>query len=184
MSVERRSLIQILGAGLAGTQVQGQHAHGNSGPAKTQAQYTPRALSPAQYRTIDRLAEVILPADETSPGAHDAAVARYIDIVLLYGRKDIIEFWQSGIESVEVAAKEMHRKAFEDLTTEQQAGLVRIMAANEAGPVTNLDRFFVALKELTIEAFYLSAAGKKSLGYKGDTAISNFTGCIHPEHQT
>jgi hypothetical protein len=57
------------------------------------------------------------------------------------------------------------------------------MAANETNPVTSLDRFFVAVKELAIEAFYLSAVGKKSLGYKGDTAVSDFPGCTHPEHK-
>jgi len=127
---------------------------------------------------------MILPPDGTSPGAHDAGVARYIDIVLLYGRKEILEFWKSGIKAIETAAKETYGKGFGDLAKDETTSLLRLMATNEAKPVTTLDRFFVAVKEVAIEAFYLSTAGKKSLGYKGDTAVSQFPGCTHPEHQT
>lgn len=181
MAVERRSLIQILGAGLTATQLDAQHSH--SASAKATVPYAPRALSPAEYRVVDRLAEMILPADESSPGAHDAAVARYIDIVLLYGRKETLASWKSGVESVETIAREKHGRAFGDLATDEQMSLVRAIAVNEMNPTTSLERFFVTVKELAIEAFYLSAAGKKSLGYKGDTAVSEFPGCTHPEHK-
>jgi len=152
VAVERRSLIQILGAGLTATQLEAQHSHATS--AKAAATYAPRALSPAEYRVVDRLAEMILPADESSPGAHDAAVARYIDIVLLYGRKETLSFWKSGVELVETIAREKHGRTFGDLATEEQVSLVRAMAANETDPVTSFERFFVTVKELAIEAFF------------------------------
>ena len=183
MAVERRSLIQILGAGLTAAQLEAQHSHGTSAKAAVTT-YAPRALTPAEYQVVDRLAEMILPADESSPGAHDAAVARYIDIVLLYGRKETLASWKSGVESVETVAREKHGRAFGDLATGEQVSLVRAMAVNETNPVTSLEWFFVTVKELAIEAFYLSAAGKKSLGYKGDTAVSDFPGCTHPEHKS
>jgi hypothetical protein len=58
------------------------------------------------------------------------------------------------------------------------------MAANESKPATPLETFFSELKSIAIEAFYLSAAGRQSLGYKGNTAVVNFRGCTHPEHQS
>lgn len=172
MTVERRSLIKILGAGLAtpGAAI-GQQQH----------EYTPRALTAAEYRVVDKLVDLILPADETSPGAHDAGVSRYIDIVLLYGDKATLTLWQSGVKSVEAAAKEAHGRPFHEITPEQQTAIVRTMAANEANPVTALETFFAVVKRLAIEAFYLSPAGKQSLGYKGDTAIARFPGCT--DHQ-
>jgi hypothetical protein len=58
-----------------------------------------------------------------------------------------------------------------------------MMAGNETNPVTQLERFFEAVKRLAVEAFYLSSAGKQSLGYKGDTSIMRFPGCIDHEHK-
>ena len=183
--MERRNLIQILSAGLATSQAGvSQHRHDGSASAETAAAYKPRALAEPEYRLIDQLADIILPADETSPGAHDAGVARYIDIVLLYGDKQTLASWKLGMEAVDAAAKKAHGRAFTALSKDQQIGLVEQMARNESAPENEMQRLFAALKPLTIEAFYLSAAGRKSLGYEGNTAVASFPGCTHPEHHT
>jgi hypothetical protein len=77
----------------------------------------------------------------------------------------------------------VHGRPFSEITREQATEIVGTMAANETNPVTELDQFFVAVKRLALEAFYLSSAGKQSLGYKGDTAIPQFRGCTDHEHQ-
>jgi hypothetical protein len=184
VAIERRDLFKILGAGLAapGAGIGQQHQHATS-TASTAATYAPRALTAAEYRLADILTELILPADETSPGAHDAGVARYIDIVLLYGDKTTLSAWKSGLKSVDDAAQAAHGRLFHEATVQQQTAIVRAMAANEVNPVTPMETFFAAVKRLAIEAFYLSSAGKQSLGYKGDTAILNFHGCTEPEHK-
>jgi hypothetical protein len=174
MAIERRSLFQILGAGLASSQ---------AGIGQAAVTYMPRALTPAEYRVVDHLVDVILPADETSPGAHEAGVARYIDIVLLYGDKATLASWQSGVKAVDAAAREAHARSFIEITGEQRTGIVRMMAANETNPVTQLERFFETVKRLAVEAFYLSTTGKQSLGYKGDAAILRFSGCTDHEHK-
>jgi hypothetical protein len=182
MALERRDLIQILGAGLAGSGAaigQKGHQHARVPPAP----YTPRALTAGEYRDVDNLVEIILPADETSPGAHDAGVARYIDLVLMYGNKETMASWRSGLEAVNAVAREAHGRPFSEITREQATEIVGTMAANETNPVTELDHFFVAVKRLALEAFYLSSAGKQSLGYKGDTAILNFRGCTGHQHE-
>lgn len=184
MAIERRSLFQILGAGLATSQAgMGQHQHQQVSTGGAAVTYTPRALTAAEYRVVDNLVDLILPADETSPGAHDAGVARYIDIVLLYGDKATLASWQRGVKAVDAAAREAHGHSFSEITREQRTGIVRMMAANETNPVTQLEKFFDAVKRLAVEAFYLSSAGKQSLGYKGDTAIVRFPGCIDHEHK-
>ena len=65
---------------------------------------------------MDNLVDLILPADETSPGAHDAGVARYIDIVLLYGDKATLASWQNGVKSVDAAAKAAHGRLVHEIT--------------------------------------------------------------------
>jgi len=187
MSVERRELIQILGAGLVtatSAQSQSQHArHQRGKPASPAAAYVPRALTREEYATVDKLAEMLLPADETSGGAHDAGAARYIDIVLLYGDQTTLAAWKDGIRLVESRASR-YGGPFTSLEPSQANEIMREMAGNESDPKTGLEQFFVRLKRLTIEAYYLSATGKGSLGYKGDTAIASFPGCTHAEHRS
>src|SRR5262249_54931001 len=41
-----------------------------------------KVLTPAQYATVEALVEAIIPTDERSPGAKQARVADYIDLLL------------------------------------------------------------------------------------------------------
>lgn len=181
MPVDRRELIQILGAGIAAAPTAAaQHVHRPG--AKAWESYAPRALTSAEYANVDRLSDILLPADESSPGAHDAGVARYIDIVLLYGDKTVLSQWKAGLEAVNALAKSKYGREFDQLTRSDQTGALEALARNESHPETDAEKFFVALKRLAIEAYYMSAAGEQSLGYKGNTAVASFPGCAHPAH--
>jgi hypothetical protein len=65
--IERRDLFKIMTAGAL------------AGP--TAAADRPPFFSDAQRTMVDRLADIIIPTDEQSPGAHDAGVARFIDLL-------------------------------------------------------------------------------------------------------
>lgn len=184
MPVDRRELIQILGVGLSTSSAgAAQHIHSASDAAK-KAAYVPRALTQAEYVTVDKLTEILLPTDEMSPGAHEAGVARYMDIVLLYGEKRTLATWKSGIAAVDSAATAKHGRPFSQLAAGEQTGIMQLMAKNENNPATELEQFFLPFKRLAIEAYYLSSQGKQSLGYKGDTAVASFPGCTHDTHQS
>jgi hypothetical protein len=46
------------------------------------------------------------------------------------------------------------------------------------------ERFFRLLKQSAVDAYVLSTVGMVSyLGYRWNTAILEFRGCTHPEHQ-
>ncbi len=174
MSVDRRELFRFIGAGVvAGPCASaGQHVHGGAAaPTAALSSYTPRALTQAQYDTLGGMLDVLLPADEESPGAREAGVARYIDTTLHYADEATRRAWVTGFGALsrEVGDREL------------TAGLTRIAEA-ELQPRTEGERFFVTFKQAAIQAYYLSAAGRRSLGYKGDTAIREFPGCTHPGH--
>ena len=51
-------------------------------------------------------------------------------------------------------------------------------------PESDAGRFFRLLKDLTIDGYYSSRAGLvEELGWHGNTFLSEFKGCTHPEHQ-
>jgi hypothetical protein len=83
MSLQRREFFTILGVCAANAnELFAQHDDHIEDAAPAFAAYRPRALAQSEYELLDDLAETLLPADETGPGAHDAHVAYYIDVVL------------------------------------------------------------------------------------------------------
>jgi len=127
--------------------------------------------------------EILLPADSVSTSAKDAGVAQYVDTTLKHGDEKLRNAWLAGIDAIDRLAQAQHQTVFLRLSSTQANELLGKLALAEDHPETSAERFFVLFKQSAIAAYYLSAAGRKSLGYKGDTAIQDFPGCTHPEHQ-
>jgi hypothetical protein len=61
---------------------------------------------------------------------------------------------------------------------------LQLAAANEENPTSDLERFFVLLKQMTVNGYYTSATGiHKEMEYIGNTYLVSFPECTHPEHQ-
>jgi len=57
------------------------------------------------------------------------------------------------------------------------------IAFAEKYPKTDLERFFVLLKQMTVNGYYTSATGiHKDMEYVGNTYLAAFPECAHPEH--
>jgi hypothetical protein len=83
--MERRELLQIIVAGLVvGRQAEASHGHAVSSATLDLEGYKPRFFSEDEYKTIGRLCEIIIPADDQSPGAQQAGVPFFIDATLNY----------------------------------------------------------------------------------------------------
>jgi hypothetical protein len=170
MSLARREFFAILGAAAAsGTEpllCRGdEHQQHGAGGAVDFIGYRPRALSMAEYQLVDELAEMLLPADETGPGAHDAHVVYYIDVVLTHGPPERLARWKTGLAGT--AAVDRY-------------ALLAEWAKNEMAPQNERDRFFVEFKKMVIDGFYASdLIQREHLGYRGNTAVSEFAGCMH-----
>ena len=182
--VDRRELFKILGAGLAANRLAAQHHDPRSSPPADVASYPPRFLSPVQYQTVDRFCELLIPADEMGPGAHQAGVPFYIDSILHYASSVEQQAWRRGLNGVEHEASVGFGHIFLECTVVQQKQLFAAMAANEEKPKTESEKFFSQLKKLAVEAYCMSeVAQREYFGYRGNTELAEFSGCIHPEHQ-
>ena len=169
MAVDRRDLIQILGMGAVVPAAVAQHEHRT--PVHRVGDYEPRVLTKEDYATLGRLLDILLPSDESSPGAREAGVGMYIDTTLKYGDDLLRNTWISGL------------RRYAGLDAAQAEQRIANAAKAEMRPQSEDERFFVIFKRAAMDAYYLSQAGRKSLGYKGDTAIRDFPGCTHPEHK-
>ncbi len=152
------------------------------------AAYTPQFFSPSEYRTVEVLADLILPATEDSshqpqPGAKDAGVAEFIDF-MVYSDSSIQAQFQDGIAWLDKTSKPA---GFTALSVDQQNALLERLAykakyrpSEKAG-----QQFFLLFRKYTVMGFYTSKIGLESLDYPGLKFYSESPGCTHqgnPEH--
>lgn len=121
---------------------------------------------------LDRLMEIIIPADEHSPGAHAARVPAFADLMLSTGPEEAKSHWRSGLAAFRAAAE---KDRLEDV--------VHRAALEEQHPRTELGKFFVDLKRMTIDGYYTSSIGiHQELRYEGNEYRKEAPACHHPEH--
>jgi hypothetical protein len=185
MTLQRRAFFAILGGCMVNAEGLFAHpGHHVEGPALALADYRPRALTESEYELLDRLAETLLPSDKTGPGAHDAHVAYYIDVVLNYANATTLRSWKNGLAGVKGLSVERFRQDFGACSETQREELLTELAKNEMTPETEMDLFFVELKRAVIDGFYSSELiQREHLGYRGNTAIAEFAGCTHPNFE-
>ena len=148
------------------------------------AGYQPQALTQAEYHLLDALAETLLPADETGPGAHSAHVAYYLDVVLKHSSTAKAQLWKNGLAGVEALGQKRFERPLAACSGPEREELMAELAKRESAPQTELDRFFVEFKKTAIDAFYASILiQREHLGYQGNTAVMEFAGCTHVDFE-
>jgi hypothetical protein len=98
----------------------------------TKAAPSLKVLSASQYATLEALVEAIIPADERSPGAREARVADYFDLVLSEAQPSLKEEWLSGLVSFDAEATRRFGKPFVGLDAGQVEALLTDLSRYEA----------------------------------------------------
>lgn len=207
--VERRQILRYIGiAAIAGTfpgfskwvfACPGEHPAA-SAPVPADS-YKPLFFSPRQYQVIERLADLIIPEDDT-PGAKQAGVAEFIDFmvanrVAVTGSHDIrstddaiaagneaqVKF-ADGFGWIDAHCRAHFGEDFLDCSAEQQNALLEELAyKTKFKPATESGRsFFHMVRDYTVIGYYTTKIGLQSLGYPGLRAIwPKMPGCSHPD---
>jgi glucoside 3-dehydrogenase (cytochrome c) hitch-hiker subunit len=180
--MERRTALKLIAAGVIAERVEAQRHHLVT-IAQTPEAYKLQFFTPAENELLDRLTDLIIPTDDHSPGAHGAQVSLFIDLMAANSKKDAQEKWRSGLAAVDAEAQRRFQQRFLKCSAGQQDRILAAMAASEAKPSTEIERFFVRLKSMTVDGYYTSSIGiQQELEYRGNTALAEFPGCTHPEH--
>jgi hypothetical protein len=131
-----------------------------------------------EFELVDELTELIIPADEHSPGARAANVAAYIDFRLSESLEDGPKTqWRAGLKLIEQLSREMHGKSFLAATVEQRIALLTRISQNEEKAAKPEELFFKELKSRTVNAYYTSKIGiHTEMEYKGNTYLKEFAG--------
>ncbi len=126
-----------------------------------------------ENKLLDQLMEMIIPADSHSPGACAAKTSLFADLMVATSDDAIKKKWRDGLHLI-------HEEAKSSSLSEALAKA----AKNEENPTTDLERFFVSLKHMTVDGYYTSEIGiHQDMEYVGNTYLAEFPGCTHPQDQ-
>jgi len=143
----------------------------------------PRFFGEAELATIAIISELIIPADEHSPGARAAGVSDFIDLMVSESSAEVKTLWRNGLAALDRLSSQKLSVAFRGASAEQQIAILTAISRNEYRPRTTEERFFVAIKSMTVDGYYTSQTGiHQELQYKGNAYLKEFNGCTHPEH--
>ena len=96
--------------------------------------------------TLRAVVDCLIPPDDF-PGAYDAGVCNYIEQLFRTDLAEHAEFFQAGIDAIDVEAHAAYNAPFAVLTRDQQ---VSILESIESGAA----RFFEMLVNITAEGYY------------------------------
>ena len=185
MDVTRRNLIQILGVApaAAAAQTQAEHAH-PAPPAPAKKAYQRKIFDDRQWRTVQVLCDLIIPADERSGSATAAGVPEFIDDWLDFrnredGNQNFSAGVLGGLSWLDLESTRLFQKDFAVATPAQQKQILDRIAwpARAAAADRRWAGFFTRFRDLTVSGFFSSKMGVADLPYLGNKAVAEWKGC-------
>jgi len=178
----RREMLGFLGValmsgafGCSGDQVE------NAARATRRAQTEPfvrKFFSDGEWETVRTLADIVIPRDERSGSATDAAVPEFMDFIL-DDSPSSGESVRKGLGWLEAECRRRFSAGFTTCTPEQRTAVIddiawprRAKREHEEGV-----EFFNQFRNLTATGFWSSRMGVEDLQYIGNTFNPNWNGC-------
>ena len=125
--------------------------------AATGGSYVPKALSLAEFRTLERLTDLIIPVENGAPGAVAALCAHWIDTVS--SENDQLKtIYRDGLTWLDTTMKDRGGADFLSATPALAPGIT----------------FFNWARRMTVDAFYTSAIGLKDVDYRGNAPMGSY----------
>jgi len=193
-AVSRRNLFHILGSavpaavavGAAGT-LEAQHEHGsNSGETKSAKDqpFQRKVFNDHQWKTVQVLCDLIIPADESGPSASAAKVPEFLDDWIAFrteqdGNQNFQAEMLGGLMWLDRESNKASGKDFVDVGDAAQKQILDRIAypkktAKDDQPGM---AFFSQFRSLTVSGYFSSKPGVAALPYLGNRAVAEWKGC-------
>jgi gluconate 2-dehydrogenase gamma chain len=150
--------------------------------------WKPLFLDEHQNETLIVLSDLIIPATDT-PGAKEALVNRYIDLVLAAETREDQRAFLNSLSYLDGESMRRYNAAFRYLPSEDRHNLLHSLAypnggsgwTGEAATADSGHMHFEQLKQRIGIAYYNSQIGTSELGWDGNFTHGAYQGCDHPE---
>ena len=141
--------------------------------------WRPLLFDEHQNQTVITLSELIIPATDT-PGAREARVNEYIDLILHDGNAAERRRFLEGLGWLDGYAIRERNSPFAKCSAGQQVALLQSLNRAKGPELQPGARFFRHIKRLTIEGYYTSKIGTAELNKDGQ--VPDTFACRHEEH--
>jgi hypothetical protein len=192
-NISRRAALKVIAVGVGTASALpimeetalGQHRHSLATEKPDSATPIHRFFNAHELATVAAISELIIPADQDSPGAQAAGVPAFIDLMVSESSADLKRLWHEGLIAIDKMSQEQFSSTFTAAAPDQQITLLKAISKNEYNTRSVAERFFVSIKSLTVDGYYTSEVGiHQELHYKGNAYLKDFVGCTHPEHNS
>jgi Gluconate 2-dehydrogenase subunit 3 len=188
MKPNRRKMLQLLSAapaaaGFAWTDAEAQQAHAHAKAAqattkKTAVAFKPKFFTAHEYATVRVLVDLIIPKDERSGSATDAAVPEFMDFMMIDqpARQTAM---RGGLAWLDRECVSRFDKDFVSCAAPQRTQVLDdISWPQKARPeMAHGVAFFNSFRDLTASGFFTSKMGMEDLQYMGNRFVPQWTGC-------
>jgi gluconate 2-dehydrogenase gamma chain len=141
--------------------------------------YQRKILSEHEWKTIQVLSDLLIPADERSGSATQAGVPEFIDDWLDFKRGTLLDQIRGGMTWMDLECNRLFQHDFADCSEAQQKQILdRIAYPKQAAPEdANAVAFFNSLRDLVASGFFSSKMGVEDLPYLGNKMVADWEGC-------
>jgi hypothetical protein len=178
--ISRRDALRRLGLMLMATgaldRVAAQEVHAMvAGAQAAFGPYTPKSFTADEFRTLERLTDLIVPVENGAPGALAAGCAAWIDMISSENDQ-LKKTYTNGFAWVDAAMKSRGAASFVDATAAQQTALLDQIAfrRNQSPELSPGIEFFTWVRRMTVDAFYTSEIGIKDIDYRGNSPMGSY----------
>ncbi len=140
--------------------------------------FAPKFFTPAEFRTVAILADMIIPRDERSGSATDAGVPEFMDFIMI-DMPGNQKWMRSGLAWIDAQSVTRFGKPFGGASVAQREQILNDIGWPARAPAALSDgvSFFNHFRDLTSSGFWTSRVGVKDLRYIGNTFNPNWNGC-------
>ena len=139
-TIDRRSIIRglalaITSAGMLDLDA-AQHVHTETASEKAKGAYKVKAFQPAEYKTLQRFAELIVPKDDVSGSALDAGAPEFIDLLCSQNEK-LADIFHGGLAWLDAEMRKRYKSTLRERhsgATDRDAGCTRRSRRGSAPP--------------------------------------------------
>jgi hypothetical protein len=144
-------------------------------------QYQPKVFTPAEWRTVRVLVDLVIPKDARSGSATDAKVPEFMD-VFMEKRENMRTWMRTGLTWLDDETRKRFTKTFVDCDDAQRKSVLDDIAwPRRARPEMQAGvRFFNNFRNFTASGFWSSRMGVDDLQYMGNRPVAQWNGCPAP----
>jgi gluconate 2-dehydrogenase gamma chain len=142
------------------------------------AAYELKFFTPHEWETVRVLADLVIPRDERSGSATDAAVPEFMDFMLSEYPSMRLPM-RGGLAWLDTESRERFGKAFVEAAEAERTAILDDIAwpARSRPEMSQGVAFFNRFRDLTASGFWSTRIGVDDLQYMGNRGMARWDGC-------